>query len=337
MHKYARGCFAAAKVQHGRPKQGVEGDDVFANEMVLLNIGVVDVLLKVLPLFAQQVFKTCQIAYGRIKPDVEVFAGRVGDFYAEIGRVARNVPVAQLCFAFFIGCEPFADFVEHFGLHVGHASAGLRCRPALQKLHSAWGRQGKEEMLAAFEHGRGSTQGRVGLVQLGGAVNGAAHFAVIAILVGSAAFGALPFDETVGQEHAFFGVVKLLDDAAFNQASGFEVAVDGLCQLGVFWAIGAVPVVKTDVKAIQILFAPCGNVCHKLLRGFACFFGSNHDGCAVGIVSTHKFHIVALHALKAHPNVGLDVFHDVADVKSTVGVGQGSGDEKLACHGYGQW
>lgn len=32
---------------------------------------------------------------------------------------------------------------------------------------------------------------------------------------------------------------------------------------------------------------------------------------AVGIVSTHKFHIVALHALKAHPDVSMDVFHDV--------------------------
>ena len=37
MHKYACGCFAAAKVQHGRPKQGVKGDDIFANE-VLINV-----------------------------------------------------------------------------------------------------------------------------------------------------------------------------------------------------------------------------------------------------------------------------------------------------------
>ena len=39
---------------------------------------------------------------------------------------------------------------------------------------------------------------------------------------------------------------------------------------------------------------------------------------------------MALHALEAHPDVGLDVLHDVADVERAVGVGQGGGDEELA-------
>src|SRR5476649_948347 len=41
---------------------------------------------------------------------------------------------------------------------------------------------------------------------------------------------------------------------------------------------------------------------------------------------------VALHALEPDPDVGLDVFHHVANMESSVCVGQGSGDEQLAGH-----
>ncbi|MCG8023300.1 MAG: hypothetical protein AB2652_07310 [Candidatus Thiodiazotropha endolucinida] len=36
------------------------------------------------------------------------------------------------------------------------------------------------------------------------------------------------------------------------------------------------------------------------------------------------------HFLKARPDVGLDVLHQVADMDRTVGVGQGAGDQDLA-------
>jgi hypothetical protein len=41
-------------------------------------------------------------------------------------------------------------------------------------------------------------------------------------------------------------------------------------------------------------------------------------------------HLIALHALESHPDIGLDVFHDMADVKRRIRVGQGGSDEKLA-------
>jgi hypothetical protein len=50
------------------------------------------------------------------------------------------------------------------------------------------------------------------------------------------------------------------------------------------------------------------------------------------VVSTHEMHVVALHALEPHPNICLDVLHDVTNVEMTIGVRQGSGDEKLAWH-----
>ena len=45
-----------------------------------------------------------------------------------------------------------------------------------------------------------------------------------------------------------------------------------------------------------------------------------------------EVHVVPLHPLEAHPDVGLDVLHDVADVERPVRVRERRGDEKLAGH-----
>ena len=55
--------------------------------------------------------------------------------------------------------------------------------------------------------------------------------------------------------------------------------------------------------------------------------------CLQEVLGAHEVHLVALHALEPHPDVGLDVLHDVADVERAVGVGQGRGDEEAPGHG----
>jgi hypothetical protein len=95
------------------------------------------------------------------------------------------------------------------------------------------------------------------------------------------------------------------------------------------------PVVKRDVKPVQVGLAARGDVGHELLGRLAGLFGGNHDRRAVRIVGADEVHRVPLHALKPHPDVGLDVFHDVADVEIAVGIRQGGGDEKLARDGRG--
>ena len=90
------------------------------------------------------------------------------------------------------------------------------------------------------------------------------------------------------------------------------------------------PVVVADEKAVQILFAARCNIGHELLRGFSGLFGGNHDGRAVRVVRAHEIHLMAQHALRAQPDIGLDVFHDVADVKRAIGIRQGGGDEYAA-------
>ena len=155
------------------------------------------------------------------------------------------------------------------------------------------------------------------------------------------ALGAFPFDETVRQKHVFGRIKKLLNRFARNQRAAIalgdvaKVAVNLAGEFVVLRRVGAVPVVKTDVKAIQIRLAPGGDISHKLLRCFARLLGGNHDRCAVGVVGADKVHLVALHPLKAHPDIGLDVLHDVTDVEIAVGVRERGGDEKLA-HRHGK-
>ena len=278
---------------------------------------------------AEVVFQRGQVANRRVEPDIEILARCVRDFDPEIRRVAADVPVAHLGFAVGAGLDPLADFVEHLGLH----RAALR--PLLQKRQTARVGQLEEEMLRAFEHRLGARQRRIGVDEFGGAVNLATDLAVVAVLVFGVAVGALAFDEAVRQEHVFLGVEKLLDAAGGDQVVGLQRAVDVLRELVVFGRVGAVPVVKRDVKTVQVRLAASGDVGHELLWRFAGFFGRDHDRRAVGVVGADEMHLVAAHALKPHPNIGLDVLHDVANVKMAVGIRQGGGDEQASRLAHG--
>ena len=86
------------------------------------------------------------------------------------------------------------------------------------------------------------------------------------------------------------------------------------------------------MKALQIARPLGGNARHQLLRGEALLLGLEHDGRAVRIVRADEEQFVPLHALEAHPDVRLDVLHDVPDVKRAVGVGERGGDKDLAGH-----
>ena len=55
--------------------------------------------------------------------------------------------------------------------------------------------------------------------------------------------------------------------------------------------------------------------------------GGEHDRRAVGVVGADEMHDAAVHAAGAHPDVGLDVAHQMAQVQRAVGVGKGGGDE----------
>ena len=60
------------------------------------------------------------------------------------------------------------------------------------------------------------------------------------------------------------------------------------------------------------------------------FLGGQHDRGAMRVVGTNEMHGVAGHAPGAHPDIGLDITHQMAQVQGPIGIGQGAGDEDLA-------
>ena len=229
-----------------------------------------------------------------------------------------------------VGAEPFAVLGEHFFLHGGLPVLARALRPVAQELNAL--RVGElEEVVRGRTQFRARTRKRrIGIDHLSGRIDGRALFAVVAVLVGSAAARAGALDEAVREEHALHGVVELLYILRVDEACGFEAAVDLLRERVVFLRVGRTPVVVADVKAVEVLLAAGGDFSDKGLRGKTALLGGNHDRRAVHVVCTDKMHNVAAHAFVTNPNVGLDVFHDVTHVEGAVRIGKSRGHEKFA-------
>ena len=82
------------------------------------------------------------------------------------------------------------------------------------------------------------------------------------------------------------------------------------------------PVVEAQVEAFEVLRARRRDLRDERLRRHAVGLGPQHDRRAVRVVGADEMHGVPPHPLEAHPDVGLDVLHDVADVKRAVRVRQ---------------
>ena len=131
------------------------------------------------------------------------------------------------------------------------------------------------------------------------------------------------------------GIEKLLDVLGVDKAGSLQAFVDILRKRCVFLAVRAVPVVELNVKAVQVLLATGSDFGNKLLRRDTFFLRSNHNRGAVRIIGSDKVHLVAAHAFVTNPNIGLNVFHNVPDMKRAVCIGQGGCHENRSlflCH-----
>ncbi len=72
-----------------------------------------------------------------------------------------------------------------------------------------------------------------------------------------------------------------------------------------------------------VLFFHVGN---QLFRRNAFLVGAQHDRRAMSIVGANIKAFVAALLLKTHPDVGLDVFDEMAEVNRAVGIRQGAGN-----------
>jgi hypothetical protein len=137
-----------------------------------------------------------------------------------------------------------------------------------------------------------------------------------------------------GRNICLTGSKALADGALGDVATVAQARVDGLGDGAVFRRVGRVVVVEGDAeigKVALVRFTDAGN---QLLGADALLLGAQHDGRAVGIVGAHVMTFMVAQFLKAHPDVGLDVFDQVPDVDGSIGIRQGTGDQDLACGGH---
>ena len=117
----------AGELEHRRPEQRMVIDDVLADEVVLVDVGILQELREIDAAIAQVRLETGEITDGGVEPDIEKLSGRIGDRNAEVRRVTRDVPISE-SLRLVLLAQPFARLVGDFRLQ----SAVLR--PRAQKV-----------------------------------------------------------------------------------------------------------------------------------------------------------------------------------------------------------
>ena len=319
MHEHAGGRAIAHTAEHGRPEQGVEVDDVLADEMIELGaVTGLPVSIEVIAAALAEHLEAGHVAHGRIQPHVEVFARLVGNLEAEIRCIAADVPLLQPA------VQPLAELVGDGFLQRAAACPGLE--------HVGEGRQREEEVLGVFLHRSGARQCGARVDQVGRAVGSIAGFTVVAVLVGCLALRAGALDEAVGQEQILLGVEQLRDAPTADEAPVAHLAVEILRQPLILWRVRGVKLREADVEARIVTLMFRLNAGDQRFGRDALALCPQHDGGAVGVIGTDVHAVLALELLEAHPDVGLHGFQHVAKVNGAVGIGQRTGDEDSACH-----
>ncbi|EKE16788.1 MAG: hypothetical protein ACD_10C00798G0002 [uncultured bacterium] len=142
-------------------------------------------------------------------------------------------------------------------------------------------------------------------------------------MVFGAAFRAFALDETVGQEKLFDRVVILFDGPRFNQPGGAQFEVNIVGAVAGFVRMRRVVIVEADVKAREVARMLAMHALDQGFRRNAFFFRPQHDRRAVRVVGANVPAFVAGHFLIAYPDIGLNIFNQMAKVNGAIGVRQG--------------
>ena len=125
-------------------------------------------------------------------------------------------------------------------------------------------------------------------------------------------------------------IERLFDGAFRDMAGGLELLVDKLRQLVVLGRVGGVIVVERHAEVGEVARVLGVHTFDELLGRDAFLRGTQHHRRAVGVVGADVMAFVPAQFLEPHPDVGLDVLHQMPEMDRAVGVGQGAGDEDFS-------
>ena len=289
-------------------------DDVLADEMVQL--GAIRLRAAALrpPFVELLAARRAPVREGRyvadrsVHPHIEELAGAPWYLEAEVRRVARYAPAAQRL------VEPLEEFV-------GDVASGVLRQPLAQEV--AKGLELEVEVLALPHDWRCAARGAYGAAKLLGGVGAAALVAAVAVLSLGAALRACALHEAVGEEHLAVLAVELGRLPRGHGAALLHRGEDALAAGLVLGRVGGIVVVERNLEVGEVLQMRRVAARDQLFGRDALVARADHDGSAMGIVSADVQAFVAAHLLEAHPEVGLNVLHEMAKVNVAIGVREG--------------
>jgi hypothetical protein len=175
---------------------------------------------------------------------------------------------------------------------------------------------------------------RARILQIGSVVGRAAHLAVVAVLVIAAAAWALSLHEPVREKQSALRVEQLLHVAREDVAAFEQTVVDALAQPSVLFGVRRIEVVVGDEEALEVALVLDADLFDQLLGRYAELLRFQHRCGAVRIVGTNVDALITAQALKAHPDIGLDVFEQMPEMDGSIRVRQRAGDQYFAGRGH---
>jgi hypothetical protein len=319
MHEEAARLAIARAGQHRRPEQRVEVGDVLADEVIELvrAVGAPE-LVEVDAFAAAEIQKARHVTDRRIEPDVEELVALARDSEAEVGRIARDVPVFES------GRKPLVELACERGVDV------LRNPAAELRFESA---EFQEQVLRLARRRRRARDGRHRILELERRIRRAAFLARVAVLIGRGADWAGAANVPVRQEHLTRFVVSLLDRLAANEAARSEPPIQLGRELLVLRRVRRQIVVDADAVGREIPLMLGLDAFDQSLRCDTFSLRAQHGRRAVSIAGADVKAAMAAQPLETDPDVGLDVTEHVAQVQRIVRVRQGARNEDGALEG----
>ena len=170
--------------------------------------------------------------------------------------------------------------------------------------------------------------------ELLGGVCAAALVAAVAVLVRGAALRARALHEPVGQEHPALVAPQLRGCARGHRAALLHGGEDAFGELLVLGRIGGVVVVELHLEVREVLHVQSMAAGDQLLRRNALVARPYHDGRAVRIVGAYVNAAIPAHLLEPHPEIRLEILHQMPEMYVPVCIGERARDHYLPalCH-----